>query len=92
MNEFEDIANDVVKTVFPYGTRRILVNLSFRKTYKSILLAGEYYGVRIVLGSGEYWWCVMYPPLCFKEGEEVKLSKESFEKFYAKNLIKILTI
>ena len=43
------------------------------------LPAGEYYGIRVVLGSGEghNWWCVMYPPLCFKEGEEVTLSRES---------------
>ena len=32
-----------------------------------------------MLGSGEghNWWCVMYPPLCFNEGEEVSLSRES---------------
>ena len=54
-----------------------------------VLPAGEYYGVRIVLGSGEghNWWCVMYPPLCFKEGEEVRLSKES-EKILREKLDK----
>ena len=43
--------------------------------------------MRIVLGSGEghNWWCVMYPPLCFKEGEEVTLSRES-EKILRENL------
>lgn len=32
-------------------------------------------------------WCVMYPPLCFKEGEEVRLSKES-EKILREKLDK----
>ncbi|MCH5211986.1 MAG: stage II sporulation protein R [Oscillospiraceae bacterium] len=37
------------------------------KQYMNITLpAGRYYGVRIILGSGsgQNWWCVMYPPLC----------------------------
>jgi stage II sporulation protein R len=31
-----------------------------------VLPAGEYKGLRIVLGKGEgkNWWCVLYPPLC----------------------------
>ena len=31
-----------------------------------ILPAGDYKGVRIVLGKGlgKNWWCVLYPPLC----------------------------
>ncbi len=30
------------------------------------LPAGEYKGVKVVLGAGEgrNWWCVLYPPLC----------------------------
>lgn len=36
--------------VYPFGT----------------LPAGEYKGVRVILGEGEgkNWWCVLYPPLC----------------------------
>ena len=74
----DEIINDLNEFEFP------------EKTYKSMVLpAGEYYGVRIVLGSGEghNWWCVMYPPLCFKEGEEVRLSKES-EKILREKLDK----
>ena len=65
-----------------------------QKTYENITLpAGEYNAVRIVLGkgTGQNWWCVMYPPLCFSaEGngfmndnalEELKksMSPESFK-------------
>ena len=92
LNEFEDIANDVLReNGFSYTAHAEYGKFEFpEKTYKSMVLpAGEYYGVRIVLGSGEghNWWCVMYPPLCFKEGEEVRLSKES-EKILREKLDK----
>jgi stage II sporulation protein R len=31
-----------------------------------VLPAGEYQGLRVVLGNGagKNWWCVLYPPLC----------------------------
>lgn len=31
-----------------------------------LLPAGEYKGLKVILGSGEgkNWWCVLYPPLC----------------------------
>lgn len=34
-----------------------------------ILPAGDYKGVRVVLGKGlgKNWWCVLYPPLCLLE-------------------------
>lgn len=38
------------------------------KHYENITLPpGDYNALRIVLGSGsgQNWWCVMYPPLCF---------------------------
>ncbi len=92
LSEFEDIANDVLReNGFSYTAHAEYGKFEFpEKTYKSMVLpAGEYYGVRIVLGSGEghNWWCVMYPPLCFKEGEEVRLSKES-EKILREKLDK----
>ena len=54
-----------------------------RKQYDGITLPeGEYYGVRVVLGSGEgkNWWCVVYPPMCFTESSGGKLSEESDER------------
>lgn len=34
-----------------------------------LLPAGEYKGLKVILGSGEgkNWWCVLYPPLCLLE-------------------------
>lgn len=82
LDEVEEIADRVLKeNGFDYTSHAEYGKFYFpEKTYKSMTLpAGEYYGVRVVLGSGEghNWWCVMYPPLCFKEGEEVTLSRES---------------
>lgn len=34
-----------------------------------ILPAGEYKGLKVILGRGEgkNWWCILYPPLCLLE-------------------------
>ena len=48
------------------------------------LPAGEYDAVRIIIGEGkgENWWCVLFPPLCFSNGNAV-------EDFGAKNEEKV---
>jgi len=48
----------------------------------TLLPAGTYRAVRIILGEGEgdNWWCVMYPPLCFMQ-EDVPLWKTPTVKF-----------
>lgn len=92
LDEVEKIADEVLReNGFNYTSHAEYGKFYFpEKKYKSMTLpAGEYYGVRVVLGSGEghNWWCVMYPPLCFKEGEEVTLSRES-EKILREKLDK----
>ena len=92
LDEIEKIADSVLEeNGFDYKSHAEYGKFAFpQKTYKSMTLpAGDYYGVRIVLGSGggHNWWCVMYPPLCFKEGEEVTLSRES-EKILREKLDK----
>lgn len=42
------------------------------KYYGSFALpAGKYEAVRVVIGQGKgaNWWCVLFPPLCFAEGQ-----------------------
>ena len=52
----------------PYSARVCSGTFVFpEKKYENITLpAGEYFGIRVILGSGKghNWWCVMYPPLC----------------------------
>lgn len=43
------------------------------KYYGSFSLpAGEYESLRIIIGEGKgaNWWCVLFPPLCFVDGEK----------------------
>lgn len=37
-----------------------------------ILPAGKYEALRLIIGEGKgaNWWCVLFPPLCFVEGEK----------------------
>lgn len=53
------------------------------KTYGNITLPqGEYEAYRIIIGngSGQNWWCVMFPPLCFIDITKGEVSKNETEK------------
>ena len=54
---------------FSYGARAELKTETFpTRIYEDCVLpAGEYSALIIYLGSGtgDNWWCVVYPPLCF---------------------------
>lgn len=74
-----------------------------KKQYDNITLpAGNYNAVRVIIGagSGENWWCVMYPPLCFgAEGKAIddaamqelrsSMSPEAFSLICESNQISI---
>lgn len=90
LKTIEDTANNTLRqNGFDYTATAEYGMFSFpKKTYKSITLpSGNYYGVRIVLGtgSGHNWWCVMYPPLCVKEDGTAELSEQG-EKMLKENL------
>lgn len=84
LDTIEKIAKDTLKqNGFSYDAQAVYGKFDFpKKEYKNMTLpAGEYYGVRIILGNGEghNWWCVMYPPLCVSNDTTVTLDKESEE-------------
>lgn len=58
---------------FSYGAKIELRKEEFpTRVYDDVTLyAGVYDAVIIELGNGtgDNWWCVVYPPLCFTEGE-----------------------
>ncbi|MGN1115237.1 MAG: stage II sporulation protein R [Candidatus Ornithomonoglobus sp.] len=68
----------------PYSARAEYGKFSFpRKSYKNITLpAGEYCGVRVILGSGggHNWWCVMYPPLCVSDDGNVYADAKTYSE------------
>jgi len=50
------------------------------KQYENIELpSGRYNALRVTLGKGEgkNWWCVVFPPLCFADSAEGKISEEA---------------
>lgn len=51
--------------------------------------AGEYESLVVTLGEGvgDNWWCVLFPPLCLMEAEEVKDSEKIEYKFFVQELI-----
>ncbi len=76
---------------FSYGARAEVETESFpTRAYGEYLLpAGEYTALVLYLGSGsgDNWWCVVYPPLCFTGGENVVYKskiKEIIARFYQK--------
>lgn len=65
-----EIAKKVIKeNGYNYSVKSELSRENFpEKIYGNIILPqGEYEAYRILIGksSGQNWWCVMFPPLCF---------------------------
>jgi len=60
--------------VFPQKT--YLIKNRDEKTTELALPAGDYEAVRVIIGSGRgaNWWCVLFPPLCFVNAVEQKIS------------------
>lgn len=96
LNNFKQIAQDTVyENGFDYEVTVEIGNFDFPvKTYGDISFPpGNYDALRIKIGnaSGENWWCVMFPPLCFidvssgivpddsKEILESELSQEEYK-------------
>ena len=59
---------------YTYGARASLRKEEFpTRVYEDVTLAaGEYDALILELGSGsgDNWWCVVYPPLCFAGGTQ----------------------
>lgn len=85
------IAESVIsKNSYKYGVKTELSYEKFPvKTYGNITLPqGEYEAYRIIIGSGsgQNWWCVMFPPLCFIDITKGEVSKKETEKTMKKVL------
>ena len=94
-DEFYNIAKQVIYDKgFNYHVNIEIGNFSFpTKTYGDITLpAGFYDALKVEIGeaSGQNWWCVMFPSLCFvdvtngivpeesKENLEANMTKENY--------------
>ncbi len=78
----ENVANKVLKeNGFNYKSHIEINNELFpTRYYGEFLLESDYYDALIVnlgTGSGDNWWCVVYPPLCFVENSTSKVVYKS---------------
>ena len=70
LTQIQSIANSVLESEgFSYGSTAEIKTENFpSRTYENKTLeAGEYDALILELGSGtgDNWWCVVFPPLCF---------------------------
>lgn len=75
LDTIENIANDVlVGSGFEYTSKAKINNEYFpSRMYDEVVFDSGYYDALILnlgSGTGDNWWCVAYPPLCFV-GEEI---------------------
>lgn len=66
---------------FDYGAKAELVSMYFttREYDRLILPAGNYKALRVTLGSGtgNNWWCVIFPQLCLPAVSEIPVQQEN---------------
>lgn len=81
ITNLQDIANSIVKKYSNYNTNISLATSSFpTKQYGKIAFpAGDYEALKITIGegSGNNWWCVMFPPLCFTSSSAGEFDDET---------------
>ena len=85
-NQFYNIAKSVIlDNGFDYNVNIEIGNFSFpTKTYGDISLpSGFYDALKVEIGqaSGQNWWCVMFPSLCFVDVSEGIVPEESKKDF-----------
>lgn len=87
----ERVCESVLKAHgFSYGARAGIRREYFpSRVYDGVTLPGGAYDALIVelgSGSGDNWWCVLYPPLCFTSGTQDvvyrSLIYDIIEKFF----------
>ncbi|OPJ63403.1 stage II sporulation protein R [Clostridium oryzae] len=87
------IAEKVIrKNGYSYSVRTELAKENFPvKSYGAITLSqGRYEAYRVLIGkaSGQNWWCVMFPPLCFVDVTKGEVEEKKSERELGKVLNK----
>ncbi len=73
LQEISRVADEVLRqNGFYYGASAFLREEEFpTRVYENVTLSAGVYDALILelgTGSGDNWWCVVYPPLCFAGG------------------------
>lgn len=73
----------LLKNNFDYKSNILIRRENFpTRVYDDVTLISGYYDAVIVeLGEakGDNWWCVVYPPLCFTSGQNVRYKSKILE-------------
>ena len=90
LNEITAVADATIKEEgYDYKATAYMTNEFFpTKVYGDVTIpCGNYDAFRIDIGSssGQNWWCVLYPPLCFVQGSYGVATDES--KMLLKNIL-----
>ena len=92
LEEIALVARNILKAEgYDYGARASLRQEEFpTRVYEGVTLQAGVYDALILelgTGSGDNWWCVVYPPLCFTSGNGNVIYKskiaEIIKKFYS---------
>lgn len=91
INYLQSVANDELKANgFSYGCKGEIRNEKFpTRTYDTLTLESGNYDALILelgTGSGDNWWCVAYPPLCFVNYDQ----DSSTQLIYRSKLVEII--
>ena len=83
-NSMKNVIDQILQdNGFSYASKIIIRKESFpTRVYDGVTLESGYYDAVIVeLGKaqGDNWWCVVYPPLCFTVGENVRYKSKILE-------------
>lgn len=75
LSEIAAVADGVLKANgYDYGAKASLRQEEFpTRVYETVTLAAGVYDALILelgTGTGDNWWCVVYPPLCFAAGNQ----------------------
>lgn len=89
LNFIEDITRKVIKEEgYDYDVSVNIVNTQFPQiSYGNMTLPeGEYEALQIIIGNGtgQNWWCVMYPMLCFVDVAKGEVSQKDMEEMKQK--------
>ncbi|MEE0685623.1 MAG: stage II sporulation protein R [Lachnospiraceae bacterium] len=90
LDDITAVADTTIKNEgYDYKATAYITNEYFpTKSYGDVTIpCGSYDAFRIDIGSssGQNWWCVLYPPLCFVEGSYGVATDES--KMLLKNIL-----
>ena len=89
--KIEDIVNDTLDKLDYDKDFKVNYGLNYfpKKKYKGIeYKEGNYESLVITLGegTGDNWWCVLFPPLCLVEADESSISNAEYT-FFVKEII-----